>query len=110
MLVKQETSNITNYITFVKGELKLVLTESGFWKFAQDIKDTDNILEIKTFSFGDNIGIIKKENHKKTYIKIKNEIWYLVTLNNGNKPILKDTNPQCPDKVHPRYIELQEVI
>lgn len=106
---QQETNDTKTHITFVKGKVELALTEYGIWKFTQSIKTSDTVLDKKTFSFGDNIGVIKCTDSGTTYLKIKNELWYLVTLNNGTIPILKNSNPKQPTKINPKYKELTEI-
>ena len=112
MLVESQEDrfkNVKKPVSFVHGEVELALTQYGMWKFTQSIKDTDIILQKKRFSFGENIGVIKHTDSGNTYLKIKNEPWYLVTLNKDTIPILKNSNPQCPDKIQPKYKELTEI-
>ena len=106
---EERFQNIKKPISFVCGEVELALTQYGMWKFTQSIKDTDIILQRKRFSFGKNVGVIKHTDSGNTYLKIKNESWYLVTLNKGTVPMLKNSNPKCPDKIHPKYRELTEI-
>ena len=106
---QQETNDTKTHITFVKGKVELALTEYGMWKFVQSIKESDTVLDKKTFSFGENMGVIKHLDSGTTYLKIKNEIWYLTTLNKGTTPILKNSNPKQPTKINPKYKELVEI-
>ena len=104
------TSTVFQYTT---GELKLALTKNSFfgeaiWEFPQDIENKASIIEIKTFKYGNHCGILKKLGHDKiSTLRAKGDTWYLITKSNG-KPFLKNTNPRCPDKINPKYIELTE--
>ena len=97
---------------YTEGEIKLALTNNSFfgdpiWEFPQDIQNKANIIQIKTFRYGNHYGIIKKLGYDKvSTLRTKDDTWYLVTK--CGKPMLKNTNPKCPDKLNPEYIELKE--
>ena len=66
--------------------------------------DSTRVLIIKGYTFGES----SKKEESASKLNIQGTEWFLVTLSNG-KPILKDSNPQKPDKTHPKYLRLKEI-
>ena len=52
MLANNKDYIINPPLAFVKNELKLALTEEGKWKLLDDIKETEELIQVETFSFG----------------------------------------------------------
>ena len=90
MLVSNRSYMINPPLTFVKEELKLALTKKGEWKFLDDLKETEELVQVKTFSFGNCYGIIHHKETEKSCIKIKGITWYVVTDKKTNMPVLKN--------------------
>ena len=114
MLIQEKSYTRHDYFKYTKGELHLafVKDQSFFkepmWMFEKDVKDKSLILESKAYTFGDRYGILSKKEENASRLNIRGTEWFLVTLSNG-KPILKDSNPQKPDKTHPKYLRLKEI-
>ena len=104
------TNMVFQYTT---GKLELALTNNGFfgglvWEFPQDIKNKADIIKVRTFKYGNYCGILKKLGYDKvSTLRAKGDTWYLITK--CGKPVLKNSNPKCPTKLNPEYIELREL-
>ena len=108
MLIEKPTP-VKNILKFTKGKLRLVLTTNSTWKFEQDVENTKDIVEQKTFTFGERYGIIKYDNYDRTFININGKKWYLSTLTETMKPVLKDIAYKYTNIIKPNYLELREV-
>lgn len=94
-----------------KGELELALLKNDTWEIAQDVKDTSNIVETKTFTFGERYGIIKQDKEDKSFINISGESWYLATLEETSMPILESVMKYNENnRITSNYMELREAI
>ena len=94
MLTSNRKSEINPPLTFVKDELKLALTKKGKWKFLDDLKETEEPIQVETFSFGNCYGVIRYEETEESYVKIKGITWYVVTDIETSMPILKSKELQ----------------
>lgn len=77
-------------LAFVKEELSLALTKKGKWKFLDDLKESEELLQVETFTFGDSYGVIRYGELEESCIKIKGVTWYVVTDINTSMPVLKN--------------------
>ena len=108
---KENTHNISKF-KITKGELELALLKNNTWEMAQDVKDTSNIVEIKTFTFGERYGIIKPDKDDKSYVNINGNAWYLSTIEETTMPILESTTAKYYEnsRTYPSYMELREAV
>lgn len=101
MLTEQPKSRIQ----ITKGELELALLENDTWEIAQDVENNSHIVETRTFTFGEQYGIVKKDDYSKSFINISGKSWYLTTIKETSMPILKSITNKLAD-----YMELREVV
>ena len=93
-------------LTFVKDELKLALTKKGKWKFLDDLKETEEPIQVETFSFGNCYGVIRYEETEESCIKIKGVTWYVVTDIETSMPVLKSKDIQ---NYRYQYLDLKPI-
>ena len=94
MLTDNRKYELNPPLVFVRDELELALTKKGKWKFLNDLKETEELIQVETFSFGNCYGVIRYEETEESCIKIKGVTWYVVTDINTSMPILKSREAQ----------------
>lgn len=106
MFIENTTKDTRNPVLFTK-DVELVLTKNAEWEFAQDVSNTEEILDRKTFTFGERYGILRYNDHNnlnKSFLSLSGKSWYLSTIEETAMPILKNITNKFTD-----YIELREV-
>ena len=106
-LEENHTKDTRNPILFTRGKVELVLTKEAEWEFAQDISSSEEVLDRKTFTFGERYGILKHNNKNdsdKSFLNINGKTWYISTIEETAMPVLRSITNRFVD-----YMELKEV-
>lgn len=106
MLVSNKNYTMNPPLAFVKDELKLAFTEEGKWKLLDDLRETEEPIQVETFSFGNCYGVIRYEETEESYIKIKGITWYIITDKETNMPMLKNREAQSYNN---EYLDLKPI-
>ena len=106
MLVNNKDYTINPPLAFVKDELKLAFTEEGKWKFLDDLKETEEPIQVETFSFGNCYGVVHYKETEESCIKIKGIPWYIITDKKTNMPMLK--NREAKSYIY-KYLDLKPI-
>ena len=106
MLANNKDYIINPPLAFVKNELKLALTEEGKWKLLDDLKETEELIQVETFSFGNCYGVVHYKETEESCIKIKGITWYIITDKKTNMPMLKNREAQSYNN---KYLDLKPI-
>lgn len=102
MLTNTKEESTKKLLTFVKNELMLALTKKGNWKLIDDLDETEELLQVENFSFGNCYGVIHHREVGRSQVKIKGTTWYVVTNKETSMPLLKSKESQ-----NQQYLDLK---